>query len=82
MAAMFLHLSLVAHHATRLSAPIIAPAFIAVGCVALIPLLFFIPLPADAGEALHGAPATRSRRPTLSPRAVVGNVSPAREDPR
>jgi hypothetical protein len=40
----------------------IAPAFIAVGCVALIPVLFFIPLPADAGEGLHGAPAGPRRR--------------------
>ncbi|HEY1448249.1 MAG TPA: MFS transporter [Caulobacteraceae bacterium] len=71
MAAMFLHLSLVAHHATRLTAPIIAPAFIAVGCVALIPVLFFIPLPVNAGEGLHGAPGPRSRRPVLSPRAVA-----------
>jgi Na+/melibiose symporter-like transporter len=62
LAATFLHLSLVAHHAHRLTAPIIAPAFIAVGCVALVSVLFFIPLPANAGEGLHGAPATPRRR--------------------
>jgi EmrB/QacA subfamily drug resistance transporter len=56
MSATFLHLSLVAHHATRLTTPIIAPAFIGVGAVALISILFFLPLPADAGEGLHGRP--------------------------
>jgi EmrB/QacA subfamily drug resistance transporter len=62
MAATFLHLSMVAHHARALTAPIIAPAFIGVGLVALISVLFFIPLPADAGAGLHGAPRVRGRR--------------------
>jgi EmrB/QacA subfamily drug resistance transporter len=62
LAATFLHMSLVAHHAHRLTAPIIAPAFIGVGCVALISVLFFIPLPANAGAGLHGAPARPSKR--------------------
>ncbi|HXV00537.1 MAG TPA: DHA2 family efflux MFS transporter permease subunit [Caulobacteraceae bacterium] len=61
MAATFLHVSLLAHHAHRLTGPIIAPAFIAVGAVTLISMLFFAPLPPDAGGALHG-PAT-GRRP-------------------
>ena len=56
LAATFLHLSLIAHHTRALSAPIIGPAFIAVGAVALISVLFFLPLPANAGEGLHGRP--------------------------
>jgi EmrB/QacA subfamily drug resistance transporter len=56
MAAMFLHLSMVAHHAQHLTADIIGPAYIAVGLVSLISVLFFLPLPVDAGEGLHGAP--------------------------
>lgn len=56
MAAMFLHLSMVAHHAQHLTADIIGPAYIAVGLVSLIAVLFFLPLPVDAGEGLHGAP--------------------------
>ena len=56
MAAMFLHLSMVAHHAQRLTADIIGPAYIAVGLVSLVSVLFFLPLPVDAGEGLHGAP--------------------------
>ena len=67
LAATFLHMSLVAHHAHRLTAPIIAPAFIAVGCVALVSVLFFIPLPANAGEGLHGAPAADRRARTFRP---------------
>jgi hypothetical protein len=82
MAATFLHLSLIAHHSQRLTAPIIAPAFIAVGCVALISILFFIPLPTDAGEALHGPPGIRSRRRVLSQDMIVGNVASTREKMR
>jgi Na+/melibiose symporter-like transporter len=59
MAATFLHLSMIAHHARSLTAPIIGPAFIAVGAVALAGVLFFLPLPANAGEALHGAQRPR-----------------------
>ena len=56
MAATFLHLSMVSQHARQLTAGIISPAFLAVGGVALISGLFFLPLPANAGEELHGAP--------------------------
>ena len=54
MAATMLHLLMVRAHATHLTADTIAPAFVAVGAVALISGLFFIPLPADAGAGLHG----------------------------
>ncbi len=58
MAATLLHLSLVQAHATRLTAGIIAPTFWVIGAVALVSVLFFLPLPADAGAGLHG----RNRR--------------------
>jgi hypothetical protein len=67
MAATLLHVSLAAHHATRLTAPVIAPAFIVVGCVALVSTLFYISLPADAGEGLHGAPVAERRARTFRP---------------
>jgi hypothetical protein len=67
MAATLLHFSLSVHHASHLTAPIIAPAFIVVGAVALISTLFFIPLPADAGEGLHGAPAVERRARSFRP---------------
>ena len=47
---------MVAHRAQHLTADIIGPAYIAVGLVSLISVLFFLPLPVDAGEGLHGAP--------------------------
>jgi len=62
MAAMFLHLSMIHAHASHLTAATIAPAFIAVGAVALISGLFFLPLPADAGSGLHGLQRGRRRR--------------------
>ena len=61
MAATFLHVSMVAQHAQRLTADIIGPAYIAVGLVSLVSVLFFLPLPADAGEGLHGAPRPARR---------------------
>jgi EmrB/QacA subfamily drug resistance transporter len=61
MAATFLHLSMVAQHAKQLTAGIIGPAFIAVGFVSLISVLYFLPLPADAGAELHGPAGRRGR---------------------
>jgi hypothetical protein len=61
MAAMFLHVSMVAHRAQHLTADIIGPAYIGVGLVSLVSVLFFLPLPADAGEGLHGAPRPARR---------------------
>jgi len=56
MAAVLLHLSLVEAHTTRLTAAVIAPVFVAIGLVSLISLAFFLRLPPNAGEGLHGAP--------------------------
>jgi hypothetical protein len=60
MAAMFLRFSMLHAHARHLSAETIGPAFLAVGAVALISVLFFLPLPANAGEGLHSAGRGRS----------------------
>jgi EmrB/QacA subfamily drug resistance transporter len=56
MAALLLHLFLARAHTTRLTASIIAPAFEVIGLVSLISLAFFLPLPRNAGEGLHGLP--------------------------
>ena len=63
LAATFLHMSMVAHHAQppdgRRSSPRrSSPSAV----VALISVLFFMPLPANAGAELHGAPAKPNRR--------------------
>jgi len=62
LAAVLLHLSLAHAHVRHLTAPIIAPAFIVIGVVALVPLLFFLPLPQDAGDELHGRARQAGRR--------------------
>ena len=56
MAALLLHVFLVHSHAARLSAATIAPAFVVIGLVSLVSLAFFVRLPSNAGEGLHGAP--------------------------
>jgi Na+/melibiose symporter-like transporter len=61
MAAVLLHLSLIHAHSRHLSAGIIAPTFLVIGAVSLVSLLFFLPLPANAGAELHGS--KRVRRP-------------------
>jgi len=62
MAAVLLHLSLAHAHAGRLTAATIAPTFLVIGAVALVPLLFFLPLPNNAGAELHGSPRNRRSR--------------------
>jgi EmrB/QacA subfamily drug resistance transporter len=62
MAAVLLHLSLKHAHTHHLTADIIAPTFIVIGVVALLPLFFFLPLPPDAGAELHGPQRTRRVR--------------------
>jgi len=47
-------------HQIRPTAATIAPAFLVVGVLTLISVLFFLPLPANAGSELHG---TGGRRP-------------------
>ncbi len=61
MAATLLHASLVHAHAHHLTAAIIAPTFWIIASVALVSVLFFLPLPADAGAGLHGRPRARRR---------------------
>jgi EmrB/QacA subfamily drug resistance transporter len=56
MAAVLLHIFLTRAHATHLTAAAMAPTFVVIGLVSLISLVFFLPLPANAGEGLHGAP--------------------------
>ncbi|HVM98588.1 MAG TPA: MFS transporter [Caulobacteraceae bacterium] len=43
-------------HARHVTVETIAPAFLIIGAVALISAGFFVALPSDAGEALHGGP--------------------------
>jgi EmrB/QacA subfamily drug resistance transporter len=54
LAALLLHAFIVHAHAAHATAATIAPVFVVVGGVALISGLFFLPLPKDAGSALHG----------------------------
>jgi EmrB/QacA subfamily drug resistance transporter len=58
LAAMLLHVFAGAGAGSHnLTAATIAPAFLAIGGIALVSALFFVGLPRDAGEGLHGAPA-------------------------
>ena len=57
LAATLLHFSLVLSHAHKVTAQVIDPTFVALGGVALLSGLFFVVLPADAGDSLH----TRSK---------------------
>jgi len=59
MAATLLHLSLSHAHAKHLTAALITPTFLVIGCVALVSTLFFITLPKGAGAELHGRPRAR-----------------------
>ncbi|HEY7900530.1 MAG TPA: MFS transporter, partial [Caulobacteraceae bacterium] len=61
LSATLLHMIMVGSHAPKLTADVIAPVFLAIGGVALIPIAFFLPLPADAGAELHGPPPIRAR---------------------
>ncbi len=62
MAAVLLHLIVIHGHSRHLSAAMIAPVFLIIGAVALLPLLFFLPLPKNAGAELHGAARNRRAR--------------------
>jgi EmrB/QacA subfamily drug resistance transporter len=62
LAATLLRLMMAHDHARYLTAATIAPAFVAVGFVALISVLFFVGLPADAGAGLHGPQGGRRSR--------------------
>jgi hypothetical protein len=56
MAAVLLGLFEACAHTTRLTSGVVAPTFEVIGLVSLISLAFFIPLPRNAGEGLHGSP--------------------------
>jgi len=43
-----------AHHSTRLTAQDISPAFVVVGLVTLLGLIFYLPLPRNAGAEVSG----------------------------
>jgi EmrB/QacA subfamily drug resistance transporter len=62
LAATLLRLTMALARTGRLSASIIAPAFVVIGFVALISALFFIGLPDDAGAGLHGVRDARLSR--------------------
>jgi EmrB/QacA subfamily drug resistance transporter len=55
VAATFLHFSMGLAHVSKPTAPMIGHTFLLVGALALISVLFFLPLPGDAGAGLHGA---------------------------
>jgi EmrB/QacA subfamily drug resistance transporter len=55
-AATLLHLFQAHAHARHVTASAVAPAFSVIGVVALVSALFFVVLPADAGEELHTRP--------------------------
>jgi MFS family permease len=54
MAAVLLNVFLIEAHATRVSAAVIAPTFVVIGLVSLASIPFFLRLPGNAGEGLHG----------------------------
>ena len=54
LAAGLIHAFMVARGEDHLTAGAVSPAFVVVGVVSLISLVFFIPLPRNAGDALNG----------------------------
>ena len=54
LAAGLIHAFMVARGEDQLTAGAVSPAFVVVGVVSLISLVFFIPLPRNAGDALNG----------------------------
>jgi MFS family permease len=60
-AAVLLHAMMAGSGQAHPTASTIAPAFAVVGALTLVSLLFFLPLPKDAGHELHGAGGRRPR---------------------
>ena len=54
LAALLLHTLMVAQGQTQMTAATIAPAFVIIGAITFISILFFIPLPKDAGDEMNG----------------------------
>jgi len=57
LAATLLHAFMIAQGQTRLTAATIAPAFLVVGAITFVSLVFFLRLPADAGDEMNGRTA-------------------------
>ena len=54
LAAALMHFFMVARGEDQLTAAAISPAFVVTGLITLISLVFFIPLPRDAGDEMNG----------------------------
>ena len=54
LAALLLHLLMTAKGQTQMTTETIAPAFVVIGLITLISILFFIPLPRNAGDEMNG----------------------------
>ncbi|WP_421931032.1 MFS transporter [Phenylobacterium sp.] len=54
LAALLLHSLMVAQGQTHMTAATIAPAFVIIGAITFISILFFLPLPKDAGDEMNG----------------------------
>ncbi|MBR7620439.1 MFS transporter [Phenylobacterium sp. 20VBR1] len=54
LAALLLHMLMVSKGQTHMTAATIAPAFVIIGAITFISILFFIPLPKDAGDEMNG----------------------------
>lgn len=54
LSASLLHTLMVLHHETRLTPEVVTPAFVIVGLVTMISMLWFVRLPADAGDEMNG----------------------------
>jgi len=61
MAATLLHMLMLAHHQTTITAQTIAPAFVIMGAVTFISFFFFIRLPKNAGDEMNGRGLVESR---------------------
>jgi EmrB/QacA subfamily drug resistance transporter len=54
MAALLLHVIMLSRGDTHLTAAAVSPAFLVVGAVSLISIVFFVGLPGDAGDEMNG----------------------------
>ena len=58
LAALLLHMLMVSKGQTHMTAATIAPAFVIIGAITFISILFFIPLPKNAGDEMNGRSKT------------------------
>ncbi|MCC7267543.1 MAG: MFS transporter [Caulobacteraceae bacterium] len=59
VAAMLIHVFMVTRGESQLTVAAISPAFVVIGAITLISILFFLPLPANAGDELQDRPRAR-----------------------